>query len=91
MVIGHIFAVADFIGNSLARHICPTYSSRAYGDSFHSLAHIIRQISAVGAGIGTELLFVKALHIVKCLLCGVTVDAVCIALERCEIVKQRRS
>ena len=49
--------------------------------SLRAVAHFIRQISAVGTGIGDQLLLIKALGIVQGLLGGEAVIAVGIPLQ----------
>ena len=55
-----------------------------------SIAHIIRQVPAVRAGIGDELCFVEALGVVQRLLGRVPVDAVGVPLQRRQVVQLGR-
>ena len=53
--------------------------------------HVIRQISAVGTGIGHQLLFIKRLGVVQRLLCCKAEDTVGIALQAGQIIEKRGS
>ena len=52
--------------------------------------HVGGQIPAVRAGIGQQLLFVKALRVVKGLLRRVSEQAVCLTLQGGEVIELRR-
>ena len=51
----------------------------------HQRCHIIRQIPAVGTGIGHEFLLVQSLRIIQGLLGSESQLPVCFSLKRCQI------
>ena len=63
---------------------------RQMDDAGGCFRHVGSQIAAVRAGIGQQLLFVKALRVVKGLLRRVSVQAVCLPLQGGEIIEFRR-
>ena len=71
MVIGDLFTVADLSREDLRDLFLAEQDCGDGGNGRHGVRHVVGQKAAVGAGIGTELFFVKALRIVQRLLGGV--------------------
>ena len=55
----------------------------------HQRCHIIRQIPAVGTGIGHEFLLVQSLRVIQGLLGSESQLPVCFSLKRCQIKQGR--
>ena len=89
VVVGHLFTVADLPRQNYSRCRFTTDTNRADNNGIYAVCHIFGEVSAIGTGIGAELLFIKALNIVQGLLCGVTELTVCIPLERGQVVECR--
>ena len=89
MVIGHLLVVAHLLSEHSRGGIDTTNACSADHSSIYTVSHIFGEISAVGSGIGAELLFVQALNIVQSLLCRIAQDAVGIALQRGQIIERR--
>ena len=88
MVIGNLTAVADL----LCKHISDRYAENSGGagsDGRNPAFHIVRQETAVGSRIGTELFLIQGLKVVQRLLGGEAQNAVCISLERCQVIERR--
>ena len=90
MVIGHFFTVADPACIHSSRILLAADSGSSRNKIGGSSFHIIGKIPAVCSGVGTELLFIEGLEIVKSLLCCVTQQTVCIPLECGQIVEGGR-
>ncbi len=76
MVIGDFFTAAYLLGAD-GRRLLHAADSGSGGDKAGDAAlHIVGQIAAVGARVGTELLFIERLEIVEGLLRGVAENAV---------------
>ena len=92
MVIGDLFIVDDLRSvhmNRDAAHLRHRRCHVAY-ERWQTVCHIRGQIPAVGARIGAELLFIKALEVVQRLLGGEAKNPVGVALQGGEVVKGRR-
>ena len=90
MVIGDFFTAAYLLGAD-GRRLLHAADSGSGGDKAGDAAlHIVGQIAAVGARVGTELLFIERLEIVEGLLRGVAENAVGVALEGGQIVERGR-
>ena len=88
MVIGNFFAAAYLFGAD-GRRLLHTADSGSGGNKAGDAAlHIVGQKAAVGARVGTELLFIERLEIVEGLLRGVAENAVGVALEGGQIVER---
>ena len=88
-MIGHLLVVAHLLSEHRRGGIDSTNACSADHSSIYTVSHIFGEISAVGSGIGAELLFVQALNIVQSLLCRITQDTVGIALQRSQIIERR--
>ena len=90
MVIGDFFTAAYLLGAD-GRRLLHAADSGSGGDKAGDAAlHIVGQEAAVGARVGTELLFVEGLEIVEGLLRGVAENAVGVALEGGQVVERGR-
>lgn len=92
VVIGHLFVVDDLRGvymDGKVGHLRQRRCHAAY-ECGQAIRHFRGQITAVGAGIGAELLFIQALEIIQCPLGGEAKNSVGITLQGGEIVKGRR-
>ena len=89
MVVTDFGTVADLSQDDHSGSIRTGDISSAKRNASYAAFHIIRQISAVGAGIGAELLLIEALHIIQGLLGGIAMDAVRISLQRGQVIKGR--
>ena len=90
VVIGDFFTAAYLLGAD-GRRLLHAADSGSGGDKAGDAAlHIVGQIAAVGARVGTELLFIERLEIVEGLLRGVAENAVGVALEGGQIVERGR-
>ena len=89
VVVGHLFTVADLSGQNFGWCRFITDTNRAGNNGVYTDSHILGEVSAVGTGIGAELLFIEALNVVQSLLCGVTELSVCIPLEGGQVVECR--
>ena len=90
VVIGDFLAAAHLLGAD-GRRLLHAADSGSGGDKTGDAAlHIVSQIAAVGARVGTELLFIERLEIVEGLLRGVAENAVGVALEGGQIVERGR-
>ena len=91
-MIGDLFIVDDLRSvhmNRDAAHLRHRRCHVAY-ERWQTVCHIRGQIPAVGARIGAELLFIKALEVVQRLLGGKAKNPVGVALQGGEVVKGRR-
>ena len=92
VVIGDLFIIDDLRGVYMKRdaaHLRHRRCHVAY-ERWQTVCHIRGQIPAVGAGIGAELLFIKALEVVQRLLGGKAKNPVGVALQGGEVVKGGR-
>ena len=90
VVIGDFFTAAYLLGAD-GRRLLHAADSGSGGDKAGDAAlHIVGQEAAVGARVGTELLFIERLEIVEGLLRGVAENAVGVALEGGQIVERGR-
>ena len=90
MVIGDFFTAAYLLGAD-GRRLLHAADSGSGGDKAGDAAlHIVGQEAAVGARVGTELLFIERLEIVEGLLGGVAENAVGIALEGGQVIEGGR-
>ena len=91
VVIGNFFAAAYLFGAD-GRRLLHAADSGSGGDKAGDAAlHIVGQEAAVGARVGTELLFIERLEIVEGLLRGIAEDAVGVALESGQVIECGRS
>ena len=82
VMVGHILVgnhAADF-REEIAAAVKGRQLRRKVKDADRRFRHVRSKITAVGSGIGQELLFIKALRILKRLLCRVAENAVRLAL-----------
>ena len=86
-MVGYLFAVADLLRQNYRWCSFITDTGRADNNSVYAVCHIIGEITAVGSWVGAELLFIKALHIIEGLLCGVAELSVGISLECSQVVE----
>ena len=89
MVVGDLAAIDDLLhmdGNRLLHGKRP---ARVRHQPRKGCRHILRQKSAVRAGIGDEPFFVKTLGIIQGLLCRKPQQAVGISLECCQVIELR--
>ena len=87
MVIGHFLVVAHLFCVDSRGRCHTTDSGGRRNKAADAVLHILGQKAAVCTGVGTELLFIEGLEIIKGLLGGVAQDAVCITLERGKIIE----
>ena len=81
-MVGHVLVgnhAADF-REEIAAAVKGRQLRRKVKDADRRFRHVRSKITAVGSGIGQELLFIKALRILKRLLCRVAENAVRLAL-----------
>ena len=89
VVVGHFIVVAHLFCVDGRGRYHTTDSGGRRNKAADAVLHILGQKAAVCTGVGTELLFIEGLEIIKGLLGGVAQDAVCITLERGQIVERR--
>ncbi len=89
VVVGHFFVVAHLFCVDSRGRCHTTDSGSRRNKAADTVLHILGQKAAVCTGVGTELLFIEGLEIIKGLLGGVAQDAVCITLECGQIVERR--
>ena len=90
VVIGDFFAAAHLLGAD-GRRLLHAADSGSGGDKAGDAAlHIVGQKAAVGARVGTELLFIERLEIIEGLLGGIAENTVGVALEGGQIVERGR-
>ena len=88
MVIGDFFTAAYLLGVD-AQGLFNAAEVGSSGNKVGDAAlHIVGQIAAVGARVGTELLFIEGLEIVEGLLRGVAENAVGVALEGGQVIER---
>ena len=90
MVVGHARAVADLCGIHACGRVCVQQLCRDAHQLRHLCRHTVREIPAVRAWVGHELLLVQRLQIVQRLLRRKAQLAVGLALERGQVVERRR-
>ena len=88
MVVGHLFTVAYLTGIDLAQRFAGNLGGDG-GKLRNLVLHIVRQKTAVGAGIGAELFLIEGLQIVQGLLGGIAQQTVGVPLEGSQIVERR--
>ena len=87
VVVGHFLVVAHlFCVDSRGRYHTADSGGRR-NKAADAVLHILGQKAAVCTGVGTKLLFIEGLEIIKGLLGGVAQDTVCITLERGQIIE----
>ena len=90
VVIGDFFTAAYLFGAD-GRRLVHAADSGSGGDKAGDAAlHIVGQEAAVGARVGTELLFIERLEIVEGLLGGIAENTVGVALEGGQVVERGR-
>ena len=89
MVVTDFGTVADLSQHGYRGSLRTGDIRSAKRNASYAVFHIIRQISAVGAGIGAELLLIKALNIIQSLLGGIAKGTVRISLQRGQVIKGR--
>ena len=87
VVVGDFFAAAYLLGADGLRLLHAADSGSGGDKAGDAALHIVGQEAAVGARVGTELLFIERLEIVEGLLRGVAENAVGVALEGGQIVE----
>ena len=91
MVVGDFAAVDDLLHMDGKRLFHSKRLARVRHQPRQGCRHILRQKSAVRAGVGDEPLFVKTLGIIQGLLCRKPQQTVCIPLQCGKVVELRRT
>ena len=90
VVIGDFFTAAYLLGADGRRLLRAADSGSGGNKAGDAALHIVGQEAAVGARVGTELLFIERLEIVEGLLGGIAENTVGVALEGGQIVERGR-
>ena len=91
MVVGDLAAVDDLLHMDGKRLFLSKRPARVRHQPRKGCRHILRQKSAVRAGVGDETLFVKALGIIQGLLRRKSQQTVCIPLQCSKVIELRRA
>ena len=91
MVIGDFLRIDDLRCIHRCRYICLNLKALLdHRNKFrHQRCHIIRQIPAVGTGIGYEFFLIQSLRVIQCLLGSESQLPICFSLKRCQIKQGR--
>ena len=91
MVVRDLFGITELFPIDFIRNGQIADARGPQKNLFHTGQHIVRQIPAVRSGVGTELLFIECLQIVKCLLSRIPQQTVGIPLQAGQVIQRRGS
>ena len=89
MVIRDLLGITELLPIDFIRNGQVADAGGPQKNLFHTGQHIVRQISAVRSGVGTELLFIECLQIIQCLLGRIPQQAVGFPLQVGQIIQRR--